>query len=203
MTAVVLTLLFTLCVAIIHAQPVNDDDLRAFVMPPAGCDQPCWQGLQPGVTDIFTIMSTLRQNAWVSSVHHENYTKFSNGFVRWQWSEFRPSFIHHTDLNNLWYSDSVAQDFRIFTHVSLGEMILLLGKPDWMITRRMNVGVVEISAWYGSRGLMVGAVASCSGGLLSVWHARSSVTWMHELPRSERSHPPGGSAVLGAVATCR
>lgn len=196
-------MLFTLCVALIQTQPVNDNDLRGFVMPPEGCAEPCWQGLQPGVTEIFDIMSTLHDHDWVSSVHHENFSKFSNGFVRWQWSSERPSFIHENDLNNLWYEESVIQDFSIQTHVSLGEMTLLLGKPDWTVTRRMGEGSMEINAWYDARRLMLVAIAPCSGTPLNIWHARSNITWMKELPPSERSRPPGGSAILNALATCR
>lgn len=194
--------LFTLCVAIIRAQPLNDTELRTFVLPPAGCADPCWQGLQPGITNIFDIMSTLHNNHWVTNVTHENYSKFSNGFVRWQWSSERPTFLEDNERSNLWYEDSVIEDFSIRTEVRLGDMLLLLGQPDWTITRRMDVGVVRISTWYPARSIMVEALARCSGSLLNVWYAKSDLTWMRELPPSERTNPPGGSAVLGAAALC-
>lgn len=197
----VLTTLFTLCVTLIHAQPVNDAALRTFVLPSPDCATPCWQGLEPGVTDIYNIMSTLNNHVWVSSVTHENYSKFSNGFVRWQWSDERPNFV--LDIGNLWYDESVIQDFSIRTDVRLGDMLLLLGQPDWTITRRMNSDVIHISTWYPARSLLVEAWAQCAGSRLNVWYAKSDLTWVNQLPTSEKSNPPGGSAVLGAVDLCR
>ena len=198
-----LTLLFMLCVTIIHAQPVNEDDLRTFVLPIDGCTEPCWQGLQPGVTNIFDIMATLRNNAWVSSITHENYSKFSNGFVRWEWSANRPAFVLDKEISSLWYSDSVAQDFSIRTEVNLGDMLLLLGEPNWTIARRIDASLLRISTWYPAQSMMVEALVQCSGSPLNVWYAKSDLTWLNELPSSERSHPAGGSAVLGAMAICR
>lgn len=194
-----LTALFTLCVALIHTQPRQDDALRAFVLPPEGCAAPCWQGLQPGVTDIFGIMSTLKSNVWVSGVHHENYSKFSDGFVRWNWSEQRPAFIRADDYNSLWYDESVAQNFYIETQLSLGEVWLVLGQPDWTLIRPVGEDYVKVYAGYAAQSLMVAANVPCWGSLPSMWRAKTGLSWQKELPVEGG---PGVTALQAAVS-CR
>jgi hypothetical protein len=197
-SALILTGLFTLSIALIRAQPYDNQELRTFLMPPHDCMSPCWQGIRPGETNVFGVMDLLKANKWVSTIHFQNYSTFSNGYIRWNWSGLRPSMISSTGATNLWFDDNITQDFYVETQIHFGDVWLLLGQPDWMNIYRMN-DRIRIDGAYKDQVLMVTFEIPCSQSLSHFWLARTDVAWVKELPVASESSNHSDKF----IATCR
>jgi hypothetical protein len=174
-------MLFTLSIALIRAQPYDDRELRAFLIPSSDCISPCWQGIRPGETNVFGVIERLKANQWVSSVHYENYSTFSNGYIRWNWSVLRPSMISSSGSTNLWFDNNITQNFYIETQLHFGDIWLLLGKPDWFNVHRMY-NRIRVDGIYQEQVLMVSFEVRCSPGASHFWLAKTDIVWVKTLP---------------------
>lgn len=179
-SALILTTLFTLSIALIRAQPYDNRELRAFLIPSDDCTAPCWQGIRPGETNVFGVMELLKANNWVSTVYFENYSTFSNGYIRWKWSGLKPSMISSTGANNLWFDDNITQNFYIETQVHFGDVWLLLGKPDWFNIYQMSKRI-RVDGFYQDQFMMVTFEIPCPP-LSNLWQAKTDVVWVKTLP---------------------
>jgi len=179
-SALILTLLFTLSIALIRAQRYDNQELRAFLIP-SDCLSPCWQGIRPGETNVFGVMELLKANKWVSSIHYENYSTFSNGYIRWNWSGLQPSLILVGDSTNLWFDNNIAQNFYVETQVNFGDIWLLLGKPDWFNIYRMY-NRIRVDGIYKDQVLMVTFEVPCSQAISRFWLAKTDIVWIKDLP---------------------
>lgn len=52
---------------VIHAQPYDDHELRALLMP-EGCEMPCFMGIRPGVTTVDEAVKILENSGWVNPI---------------------------------------------------------------------------------------------------------------------------------------
>jgi hypothetical protein len=177
--ALILTTLFTLSIVLIRTQPYDNQELRAFLTPSNNCISPCWQGIRPGETNVFGVMELLKASAWVSTVHFENYSTFSNGYIRWNWSGLQPSMILSDDSTNLWFDDNIAQNFYIETQVYFGDVWLLLGEPDWFNIHRMT-NRIRVDSVYQDQVLMVSFEISCQLSH-NFWQAKTDIVWVKAL----------------------
>lgn len=177
----VLTAIFALSIALIRAQPYDDSELRAFLLPPEGCPAPCWQGIRPGETYAADVMTLLKKHPWVHSVHHENYSTFSNGYIRWQWSALRPSMIDENDPTNLWFDDSTTQNFHMLTDIRFGDLWLILGTPDGFLFNQIHESI-KVSIIYHDQVMLVVVDILCSRPLTRLWRARTDIVWLKEIP---------------------
>lgn len=184
--ALILTALFASSIALIRAQPYDNQELRTFLMPPQNCLSPCWQGIRPGETNVLDVMDLLKTNKWISTVHFENYSTFSNGYIRWNWSMGKPTMISSDGATNLWFDNNITQDFYVETQIHFGDVWLLLGKPDWFNIYRMN-NRMRIDSVYENQVLMVTFEVPCSQSLSAFWLARTAVAWVKELPPTSAS----------------
>jgi hypothetical protein len=178
----ILTILFTMSIALIRAQSYDPHDVRTFLMPPSGCPAPCWQGIRPGVTNVYDVMTLLKENIWIRSVQYENYSTFSNGYVRWTWSLSRPRVIRENGLSNLWFDENIAQNFHIVTDIPFGEVWLALGKPDRLHVYRVN-NWLQINGTYETESMMVMFKVPCSQSPRGLWLAKTDVSWSKDLPK--------------------
>ena len=151
--AFLLTLLFLLPVALIRAQPYDDSELRAFLVPPEGCPAPCFMGIRPGVTTTEEAIVILEGHEWVASVG-EDYVKLMRevseeelppllGSIDWVWNGSQPTWIDSSYKPLLSDGDRVVSAVTIETHIPMGEVLLSYGIPD-------NTRLVWIrSDWFG------------------------------------------------------
>lgn len=180
-SALALVIVFTTFISLIRAQPYDNQELRTFVIPSGDCSSPCWQGIRPGETNVFGVMERLKTNKWVSNIHFENYSTFSNGYIRWNWSGLQPSLILNDDATNLWFDDNIAQNFYIETQAHFGDVWLLLGKPDWFNIHRMY-NRIRVDGVYKDQALMVTFEVNCSQTASQFWKAKTALVWIKDLP---------------------
>jgi len=134
--ALTLTLTFTAFVGLIHAQPYDNREVRAFLLPPEDCRAPCFMGIRPGVTTLFQARALLESHDWVSDVRvRSNFTAPGNGprpvQVIWDWSGRQPSWIndHVTGLLRVDSNTNTVSSLSVPTRIPLAHVWLLLGRP--------------------------------------------------------------------------
>jgi hypothetical protein len=133
--ALLITTLFVIPILLIHAQPYDNSELRAFLMPD-DCLAPCFMGIRPGVTTVDDAINELARNAWVKEIQVlKNGATQETDRIIWSWSETHPSYLRDVPnmmLNggNLTVEDNRVQFISIPTSFSLGEIWLGWGKPD-------------------------------------------------------------------------
>ncbi len=194
-SALILTTLFTLFITLIRAQPYENGELRAFLIPSDDCISPCWQGIRPGETDVFGVMELLKVNKWISTVFFENYSTFSNGYIRWNWSSLRPSVVSGDGSNNLWFDDNITQNFYVETQIHFGDVWLLLGKPDWFNIHR-SYNRIRVDGVYQDQVLIVTFEIPCYQSVSRFWLAKTDIVWVKDLPAE-------GTRSDNLVASCR
>lgn len=121
-----LALLAALPILLIRAQPYDDSELRAFLLPPAGCPVPCFLGIRPGVTTSDDAAAMLGAQALTVDRISPN----PPSGVRFRGSSsyglVEPSVFSYMHVEN-----DVIQWMRIQTNISLGEVWAAFGQPDW------------------------------------------------------------------------
>lgn len=133
LAALVLTALFTACMAAVRAQPYDDGALRSFFQSMDGCDQPCFLGIQAGVTPGIEAIAILRQHEWINpkSIVESEDEIYQFMWVSWQWSGRQPDFLNgqaYLTFSNL--ADGRVTTLRLHTGFSLGDLWLSLGPPE-------------------------------------------------------------------------
>jgi hypothetical protein len=133
LTALILSVLFTACMAAVRARPYDDEALRNFVQAMEGCDQPCFLGIQAGVTSGMEAISILKQHEWIDpdSVVQSEDEIYQFMWVSWQWSGRQPDFLTgqaYLTFSNL--TDGRIATLRMHTGFSLGNLWLSLGPPQ-------------------------------------------------------------------------
>lgn len=133
LAALVLTALFTAWIAAVRAQPYDDAALRRFFESMEGCDQPCFLGIQAGVTSGTEAIAILKQHAWINpdSIVQSEDEIYQFMWVSWQWSGQQPDFLQgqaYLTFSNLTGGRIVT--LRVHTGFRLGDLWLSLGPPE-------------------------------------------------------------------------
>ena len=117
----ILVSLFMLAIGLIRAQPYNDSEIRAFFMPPPGCELPCWQGIRPGVTTIDEAKAVI-----------ENFGMLQGPptVQRWEWNEVSPLFIR-SNVGRLVSWDEVVYQVDLPDVIGLSDVLITFGRPAW------------------------------------------------------------------------
>ncbi len=175
------TLLFAASIAAIHAQPYDDNGLRDFLTPPDDCPMPCFMGIRPGMTTYAEAVAILEAHDWIRTVDT------SRGRFRLiaTWSGAQSAWIRETRELNLPFEDDVVQQVFVATHITLGDLWLALGSPEYL--RRLesldNLGSFSAAYPFGMMGFTV--QGSCSVG--AIWHSTIFINLNVERP------PAGGT----------
>jgi hypothetical protein len=134
--ALLLTLLVALPIVLIRAQPYDDSDLRAFLIPPEGCPMPCFMGIRPGVTTVEEAIAILEGHEWVTNLvvdldTNELYPPPNiSGTITWEWSGLQPLAVDTLAPAQLRIRDSRTTTFRVPLNITFGQILLSLGMPD-------------------------------------------------------------------------
>lgn len=128
-----LFILFVAVALLIRAQPYDDHDIRALLMPD-NCQMPCFMGIKPGVTTVDQAVKILGNSNWVQSLDM-TYAQ-TQGLIMWSWSGLQPKWlfgkgiIDTEDMDNNGTREVFTIQFN--TTVSLSQIALIYGdKPDY------------------------------------------------------------------------
>jgi hypothetical protein len=124
--SVLLALLLSLPIFAIRAQPYDDSELRAFLMPPEGCPAPCFMGIRPGLTTTQAATAILGAQPLLANTIAPNPP---NG-IRFRAN--RPQgLVEDTVFSYLRVESNMIQWLRVQTNISLGDVWAAYGQPDW------------------------------------------------------------------------
>lgn len=120
------TLLFTVCIALIRAQPYDDSELRAFLTPPEGCPAPCFMGIRPGVTTMEEAIAVLEQSDADAPINRQtdgrgDLLSINTGYASDHL--MRGISIQSNSLNQV---DSIY----VGTQIRFGDLLLIQGVPS-------------------------------------------------------------------------
>jgi hypothetical protein len=124
--ALVLTLLLATTVLLLRARPVQNEAVRAILVPPQGCPAPCFLGIRPGVTSGGEAHALLEAHPWVDEVN----LYIDLGALAWTWSGAQPDWIDATRDGMMSLNSAGIQYIRISTHIPFGDVRLVLGEPE-------------------------------------------------------------------------
>jgi hypothetical protein len=109
----------------------DDANVQAFLLPPEGCAEPCWQGIQPGVTTAEQAIAILEAHPWVNRVISGRGAPSPR--IYWQWNEQAPDFANDgmtgVPTSYLYVQDGIIRYIRLSTRLPYGEVRSLLGAP--------------------------------------------------------------------------
>jgi hypothetical protein len=137
--AIVMALIFCLGIALAHTQS-DETAIRDFILPPADCPMPCWQGVRPGVTTVDEAASILQAHPWVERVTIEAQPLFH--YLYWQWSAGAPAFVADPSARKppyMWARDGIVQYITFPTRIPYAAVWSSMGKPD--------IGVFAVSGY--------------------------------------------------------
>lgn len=121
-----LILLAALPVFLIRAQPYDDSGLRAFLLPPAGCPAPCFLGIRPRLTTAQDAAVMLAANALLLDAISPNPPRG----LRIRAS--RPNtLVEDRVFSYMEVENEVIQWIQMQTNISLADVWMTLGEPDW------------------------------------------------------------------------
>jgi hypothetical protein len=180
--AVVLMLgMFSLPIAIIRARPYDDSDVRAFLAPAEGCFRACFMGIQPGQTTAEDALAVLEGHDWVADVEivqlrDQRLTTLPDfGGLSWEWTGQQPALIDARQRGTIEIYASRAGRGRLPTHITLGDLWLVMGQPDRRFLFLLKDHVAQLEAVYADLGLVVTATWRCPADAWTIWHTGLTV----------------------------
>jgi hypothetical protein len=127
--ALALMAVFVLAITAIRSQPYDDSDVRAFLLPPEGCEAPCFLGIRIGISTKEEATALLEsQGGTITSDAGRTYFDDSVEFL-WQWSGPGIRFIRSDKPMIVDVIEGKVSRMRIPMQISLGETWLALGAP--------------------------------------------------------------------------
>ncbi len=120
--------LLTGVILLIRAQPYDDHELRALLMP-EDCEMPCFMGIRPGITTVDEAASLLVKHPWVKEIVR------TGGSLDWYWNGHEPAFLDGIGIPTV---SAIVSDGRetvivgsifIPTQLPAGYIYLLMPNP--------------------------------------------------------------------------
>ncbi|MEP7290448.1 MAG: hypothetical protein ABI835_01640, partial [Chloroflexota bacterium] len=141
---------------LLHSQPRDDSDLRAFVTFPERCPSACFLGIRPGFTPIANAIRSLERNAMIADLNNGISQRSGTGEVSWRWSETASALINSAYPGRLRASDGIVSAIMIEMRAPAGTLQLALDA----VPARMD-----------SAGWQVNLRAACPRSLYQYWFA--------------------------------
>lgn len=133
--------IFFFTVNLIRSQPYDDSDLRTFFQFAAGCEMPCWYGIQLGSANLDSALSQLRGFPTVQSV-----TKRAGSRHIWEWNSARPTVITGNLPQYVFsWRDNIAETISVQNLTPLWKIWLIWGEPDEITISLIEPGQVLLS----------------------------------------------------------
>jgi hypothetical protein len=159
---VLLSLIFALAVALVH-RPCDVSALRAFLSPPEGCAAPCFMDVRLGITRAEDAITALQAHEWVGDL----YQHLDGFYLDWSWSGVQPPFINTRHIGFLGERSALTGVYHTMTidsTITLGEVLLVLGKPDYSFfgrAERVRSRVMIHSVYYTQLGFQADGEINC------------------------------------------
>jgi hypothetical protein len=127
--ALVLMAVFVLAITAISSLPHDDSDVRAFLLPPEGCEAPCFLGIRIGISTKEEAIALFEsQGGSITSDAGRTYFDDSVEFL-WQWNGPGVRFVRSDEPIIVDVIEGKVSRLRIPLRMSLGETWLALGAP--------------------------------------------------------------------------
>jgi hypothetical protein len=183
--ALVLIIFFTFVVILIHTQPYDDSQLRAFLTPPNNCPTPCFMGIQAGVTRVSAGESYLQASPQIQSIKAVSFQLYEV-----QFNENAPTQAARVYFAAL--PDVTIERVNLFdSGIPFNRFFLTFGTPERLVvydTLRHNV--VSLVAFYPEYGLsIVTNFSLCTMQQSALWSDQRDVAIDVGLWRSESEQP--------------
>lgn len=145
-----LIILFTVAILLIHAQPYDDSELRAFLTPPETCSAPCFMGIQAGVTRVSAGESYLQASPQVEAIKAVSFQLYEV-----QFNQSAPARAARVYLMAL--PDVTVERVNVFdSGLALNRFFLTFGTPARIVVyKTLRPNVVSLVAFYPQNGLAV------------------------------------------------
>lgn len=127
-----LTLCFTIGLLALRVQTVDDADLRALLLPPAGCPAPCFMNVRPGETDGNTALDSITRHQWVVNkpVYIQPINDINTHYIMWEWSSAQPARVDTVWQGLMLVHKKQVTAMTVRTTLSMGEVWLFLGGTE-------------------------------------------------------------------------
>jgi hypothetical protein len=152
-------------VVVVRAQP---PEAAPFLVPPQGCADPCWQGIQPGVTGITSAQSLLRRarinfKPPTIGVMGTIPVRTPRGWLDLHLNSGFGGFRADNTISSLCLVDNAEPPAGLL----LGEVLAALGTPDEIRLRRPDQARVRVMLRYRSRQIEAAIVLPFDGARLT------------------------------------
>lgn len=184
--ALLITVLFTMLMLLIHAQPYDDMELRAFLTPPDGCPAPCFMGIQPGLTTLRDTAKHLKSNPNVTEVQVVTYQSYELQFA----SGTAP--VQRARVYLMATAGLRVERVNLYnTGLPLSRIFLGLGKPArMMVYATIRFNVMTLVAFYPQYDLYALVdLPLCSVEQSFLWNNRRDVSLGIGLWRADEEQP--------------
>ncbi len=122
---VVLVLIFCATLGAMRAQPYDDGGLRA-QLATSDCAQPCFLGIQPGVTTRAQALALLRANPWVAAINATD-----DRIIEWTWNGSQPAFLRTASgFTRILVENNLVHWIGVETSARIGDVKIAFGAPD-------------------------------------------------------------------------
>ncbi len=171
-----LVLLFAGAIAVIRAQPYDDQTLRTILLP-SDCSTPCFMGIQPGTTRMREAYHLLENNPWVGQISSHIDSGCCTIAMDWQWNGKQPASLENGD-NTIYFTFDpntgiqTVQNIALHTRIAAGYAILVLGSwplADSGALQGLDNAFVEV--FYRSHAVHMTTTLPCPLTRWSLWEA--------------------------------
>jgi hypothetical protein len=173
-----LLLLFAAVILLIHLQPYDDSDLRAFLTPKS-CAAPCLMGIQLDITSKEQAIQLLRESPWVDQIELNDE---ASGHIWWSWSQKRSDFINPTAKGELTFGaqnssrQATVESIQVSTNAPVGYAFLIFGNTSYTDSGPGGLlSDVFVSATYLEHYLNVWAYLQCPVSWYTFWNAPMTI----------------------------
>jgi hypothetical protein len=184
-------------IVMVRAQPYDDTDLRAALMPPDNCASPCFIGIRPGDTSAGAALTILENHAWVRTVN------IMETPISWEWSGAQPDWIESVVPGHLVTERFIVENREdgvtgvyFQTRLTLAEVYMLLGQPDqsWFRMADSRLGIQpQHTVYYERYRLQVTSPLRCPLRLAAIWRAAVVINFVNVPAQAWQPYKPANT----------
>jgi len=137
--------------------------VQTFLYPNEDCAPPCWQGIQPGITDSLTAVDKLRALPWVTGLYAIQGIVINDSYIRWKWNGKQPKIVDGERDGRMWFHNGTVYSIEIPLVISFGMVWGAFGTPQVETTFRTPFSPPQVfyNAAYLYRTLQFSGIVIC------------------------------------------
>jgi len=147
----------------------------------AACADPCFIGIQPGVTSGSVAYDRLQTHAWVMDVNAilgtaDTLEQSRDAQFVWRWNGKQPTALRtpFLDAGEIDVQTGIVRSIKVRTVIAMGAVWLTLGKPAYGFTRPSKIYLGRVAyqqAYYPAKGLLVQSQVQYPSSPDEFWNA--------------------------------